>query len=137
MKIGVAVSHKKCHVGIADWQSRAGRVGGHRVPTRTARAAGHRCERGARSARAGLRFHCSAARHGGCFASTGPSGRGQEMESAMRYYTMLPLLLAPLAGACTPETMAAPEPNETTPTSTAGSSSQLPVRQIEQIVGAQ
>jgi hypothetical protein len=55
----------------------------------------------------------------------------------MRYYTVIPLLLAPLAAACTPDTMAAPEPNETTPTSTAGSSSQLPVKQIEQILGAQ
>lgn len=55
----------------------------------------------------------------------------------MKYYIVIPLLLAPLAAACTPESMAAPEPNENTPTSAAGSSSQLPEKQIEQIVGAQ
>lgn len=53
----------------------------------------------------------------------------------MRYDTVIPLLLAPLAAACAPESMAAPEPNETTPA--AGSSSQLPVQRIEQIIGAQ
>jgi hypothetical protein len=55
----------------------------------------------------------------------------------MRYYTVIPLLLAPLAGACTPDSMAAPEPNESTLTGAVGSSSQLPVKQIEQILGAQ
>ncbi|HEX8113276.1 MAG TPA: DUF1259 domain-containing protein [Kofleriaceae bacterium] len=55
----------------------------------------------------------------------------------MKYYIVIPLLLAPLAGACTPESMAAPDPNENAPTSTAGSSSQMPIKQVEQIVGAQ
>jgi hypothetical protein len=54
----------------------------------------------------------------------------------MRYDTVIPLLLAALAGACAPDSMAA-EPNESTLTSAAGSSSQLPVKQIEQILGAQ
>lgn len=51
----------------------------------------------------------------------------------MRYDTVIPLLLAPLAAACTPESMAA-EPTET---AAAGTSSQLPVQRIEQIIGAQ
>jgi hypothetical protein len=55
----------------------------------------------------------------------------------MRYYTVIPLLLAPLAAACTAESLAAPTPTETAPASAATSSSQLPVKQIEQIVGAQ
>ena len=50
----------------------------------------------------------------------------------MRYDTVIPLLLAPLAAACTPESMAA-EPTEI---AAAGSSAQLPVQQIEQIIGA-
>jgi hypothetical protein len=66
-----------------------------------------------------------------------PSGREQGEGRAMRYYIVIPLLLAPLAGACTPDSMAASDPNENAPTSTTGSSSQLPVKQIEQILGAQ
>jgi hypothetical protein len=52
-------------------------------------------------------------------------------------YILILLLLAPLAAACTPDSMAAPQSTESTPTSAAGSSSQLPVKQIEQIIGAQ
>lgn len=55
----------------------------------------------------------------------------------MKYYIVIPLMLAPLAAACTPERTAAADPNEDAPTSTAGSSSQMPVKQIEQILGAQ
>ncbi len=55
----------------------------------------------------------------------------------MKYYIVIPLMLAPLAAACTPERTAAADPNEDAPTSTAGSPSQMPVKQIEQIVGAQ
>jgi hypothetical protein len=57
----------------------------------------------------------------------------------MRDYIVIPLLLGPLAMACTPESMAAPDPGEGSPASAAErpSSSQLPVKQIEQIVGAQ
>lgn len=47
----------------------------------------------------------------------------------MKYYILIPWLLAPLAGACTPESMASPDPNDAT-------GSQLPVKQIEQTVGA-
>lgn len=53
----------------------------------------------------------------------------------MKYYILIPLLLAPLGGACTPESMAAPNPNEDASASTAGSPSQLLVKQIEQITG--
>jgi hypothetical protein len=54
----------------------------------------------------------------------------------MRYYILIPLMLAPLVAACTPESVAAPDPNADSPAS-ATSSSQLPVKQIEQIIGAQ
>lgn len=49
----------------------------------------------------------------------------------MRYYILIPWL----AAACTPESMAAPDPGEASAAERA-SSSQLPVKQIEQIVGA-
>ena len=56
----------------------------------------------------------------------------------MRRYIQIPLMLAPLAAACTPESMAAPEPSGDAPAgAAASSSSQLPVKQIEQIVGAE
>lgn len=55
----------------------------------------------------------------------------------MRYYIAIPLLLAPLAAACTEESLAAPAPAQAAPASAAASSTQLPVKQIEQIVGAQ
>jgi uncharacterized protein DUF1259 len=55
----------------------------------------------------------------------------------MRYYIVIALLLVPLAAACTPESVAAADPNDSAPSSASGSSSQLPVKQIEQIVGAQ
>src|SRR5882672_10117224 len=44
----------------------------------------------------------------------GPVRTGQGDGGPMRYYTVIPLLLAPLAGACTPDSMAAPGSNEST-----------------------
>lgn len=58
----------------------------------------------------------------------------------MKHYIVIPLLFAPLVAACTPERTAAADPGEdSAPAATdrAGSSSQLPIKQIEQIVGAQ
>jgi hypothetical protein len=55
----------------------------------------------------------------------------------MRYDIVIPLLLAPLAAACTPERTAAADPGDDRAPAAAATSSPLPIKQIEQIVGAQ
>src|SRR5262249_42592371 len=94
------------------------------------------CEYGARRMRGDRRFHYGAARHERCFASTVPSEREQDRaRKAMRYYILIPWLLASLAGACTPESIAAPNLNEGASAGAAGSLPPLLVKQIEQIIG--
>jgi hypothetical protein len=55
----------------------------------------------------------------------------------MRYDIVIPLLLAPLAAACSPERTAAADPGDDRAPAATSTSSQMPIKQIEQIVGAQ